>query len=404
MSDDFSAGLQAAADYRRVLLKDLNAEPEWLSGDLSTTEDVYWWAGPTPTVFSIDSVSHQVPHLGVLTVKTLGGLVKDINIAREYCAELNAFTSTTRWLLLNDFARDSTPPIIMVAASTFVVGGVEANFPYEAIRYIVEEQIAKVTALVTNNFFSVDGEDKDPWAYAFIKPAPSGKTRSQELSQSCSYFDENVVPFEDLDPTPLAETAYIAFNQCKSAQLSRRHGDTGAWFGVDSFPNVIFEVPYEHIDWEGTVLNGASQGIPGRLTALVECHILANPHLGNGMLLTMRIIEQVPEESGEYYVGQLNLAPFTGAHGALHGLGSWNFREGEMVYTLFVPSSWSNLLDDDTLQGFYLQQFWNMAREAMLARSILRTQDYFTDENYEFGLAAGENSRGMAYGEALNLD
>jgi hypothetical protein len=51
-----------------------------------------------------------------------------------------------------------------------------------------------------------------------------------------------------------------------------------------------------------------------------------------------------------------------------------------------------------------MQQFWNMAREAMLARSILRTQDYFTQENYEFGLAAGENSRGMAYGEAMNLD
>ena len=45
-----------------------------------------------------------------------------------------------------------------------------------------------------------------------------------------------------------------------------------------------------------------------------------------------------------------------------------------------------------------------MAREAMLARSILRTGEYFEEDLYEFGLAAGENSRGMAYGEAINLD
>jgi hypothetical protein len=122
------------------------------------------------------------------------------------------------------------------------------------------------------------------------------------------------------------------------------------------------------------------------------------------MLLMMRIMEEVPDESGEYYVGQLNLAPFTGAYGALHGLGSWNFREGEMTYTLFVPSSWPTSLTEEELRWFFMQQFWNMAREAMLARSILRTQDYFTQENYEFGLAAGENSRGMAYGEAMNLD
>jgi hypothetical protein len=404
MSDDISAGLQAAADYRMVLLKDLNAEPEWLSGDPSTTEDVYWWAGPTPTVFSIDSASPQAPHLGVLTVKTLGGLVKDIDIAREYCAELNAYTSTTRWLLLNDFVNDSTPPIIMVAASTFVVGGVEANFPYKAICYMIEEQITKVTALVTSNFFSVDGDDKNAWAYAFMKPAPSGEIRSRDWSQSCFYFDDNVKPYEDLDTTSLSEAAYSAFNQCKATQLSCDHGDTGAWFGVDSFPNIIFEVPYEHIDWEGIILNGASLGVTGHLTALVEGQVLANPHLGNGMLLTMRIMEEVPDESGEYYVGQLNLAPFTGAYGALHGLGSWNFREGEMTYTLFVPSSWPTLLTEEELRWFFMQQFWNMAREAMLARSILRTQDYFTQENYEFGLAAGENSRGMAYGEAMNLD
>jgi alpha-amylase/alpha-mannosidase (GH57 family) len=75
-----------------------------------------------------------------------------------------------------------------------------------------------------------------------------------------------------------------------------------------------------------------------------------------------------------------------------------------MTYTLFVPSSWPTLLTEEELRWFFMQQFWNMAREAMLARSILRTQDYFTQENYEFGLAAGENSRGMAYGEAMNLD
>jgi alpha-amylase/alpha-mannosidase (GH57 family) len=75
-----------------------------------------------------------------------------------------------------------------------------------------------------------------------------------------------------------------------------------------------------------------------------------------------------------------------------------------MTYTLFVPSSWSNLLTEEELQWFFMQQFWNMAREAMLARSILRTGEYFEEDLYEFGLAAGEHSRGMAYGEAINLD
>lgn len=404
MSDDISAGLQAAAEYRMALLKDLNAEPVWLSGDPSTTEDVYWWAGPTPTVFSIDSAGSHAPHLGVLTVKTLGGLIKDIDIAREYCAELNAFTSTTRWLLLNDFVNESTLPIIMAATSTFVVGGIEANFPFKAICYMIEEQITKVTALVTSNFFSVDGEDKNAWAYAFMKPAPSGEIRSRDWSQSCFYFDDNVKPFEDLDPTPLSEAAYNAFNNCKAAQLSREHGDTGAWFGVDSFPNIIFEVPYTYVDWKGIIVNGGSQGIPGHQTALINCVNTENPHLGGGILLSMRLMEKVDPNDGGYLVGQMNAAPNSKAHGALHGLGSWNFRDDEMTYTLFVPSSWSNLLTEEELQWFFMQQFWNMAREAMLARSILRTGEYFEEDLYEFGLAAGEHSRGMAYGEVINLD
>jgi len=40
----------------------------------------------------------------------------------------------------------------------------------------------------------------------------------------------------------------------------------------------------------------------------------------------------------------------------------------------------------------------------MLARSILRTGEYFHQEPYENGLAAAENSRGMAYGEPFYFD
>jgi len=151
-------------------------------------------------------------------------------------------------------------------------------------------------------------------------------------------------------------------------------------------------------------VNGGSQGIPGHQTALINCDNTENPHLGSGILLSMRLMEKVDPNDGDYLVGQMNTAPNSKAHGALHGLGSWNFRDDEMTYTLFVPSSWSTLLTEEELQWFFMQQFWNMAREAMLARSILRTGEYFEEDFYEFGLAASENSRGMAYGEALNLD
>ena len=111
MAEGMNLGQVSAIELRMSLLKDLNAEPEWLSGDLLSSEDVYWWAGPTPTIFSIGSAAPQISHLGVLTVKTVGGIVKDVDIARQYCAELNAFTSTTRWVLLNDYSTDSSSPI-----------------------------------------------------------------------------------------------------------------------------------------------------------------------------------------------------------------------------------------------------------------------------------------------------
>jgi hypothetical protein len=404
MAEGMNLGQVSAIELRMTLLKDLNAEPEWLSGDLLSSEDVYWWAGPTPTIFSIGSAAPQISHLGVLTVKTVGGIVKDVDIARQYCAELNAFTSTTRWVLLNDYSTDSSSPIFMVAMSAFVVGGIEANLPYQAIRLMVEEQIAKVTALVTSNFFPLDPGDDDAWAYAYLQPAPSGQIRSQDWSRSCFYFDNNVKPFEGLNVTPVAQAAYTALNQCKTDQLSGDYGDSGAWFGVDSFPNIIFEVPYASVDWRGVIMNGMALGLEGRDTALVEGVIEENPHLGGGFLLKMRLIEGIDPEDADFLVFDLNDAPNSSACGALHGLGSWNFRDDEMIFTLFVPSSWSTLLTEEDLQWFFTQIFWNMAREAMLARSILRTGEYYYNLPYENGLAAAENSRGMAYGEPFYFD
>ena len=396
------SGIEFAAGVREIILANLEAEAEWIKGELNHDE-IWWWPGPAVTSMRVSAIGPNVPHLGALIVETYGGIDLNLEVARKFCSILNLSTSLTRWVILNDplipesiGARHDGRPV-MCATNTFIFGGPEANLPIAAVELIVQEQIAKANALMLNGFFTPESEnDQDPWCSLFVGRDVSEGIRLRELNDTCNYFDDRVLPYSKGSVEWGALTA--AFEEARDAQLSGRYGDTGAWFGNGGPGGLTLEMPFEDRDWDGVITMPAFD--PPAKTALVRCTQEDHTHLGNGILIRAQLPVTPEIERVDLIVQALNTHGLNNVFGTFHVLGTWVNLGNEPWFTAFVPASWSTLLEDQDRAWFYDQLLSNVAREVMAARAVLGLSGPDDPEvSSTSGLLAGERGRGYSYGE-----
>jgi hypothetical protein len=432
----FGRGLPAADELRSRLFDALGAEREWLvSGD---DEDVVpwvveWLSGPCSTSFIIRPSAPETPGLAVLEVTTILGLVHDVDAARAFVDDLNFYTTLNRWFVFGDpgprgwapvgghlveddatrdfmaslvHAAPTSAPLVVCAAS-FVVGDTDVELPFGAVVLTVREQIAKATALMTNNAWEL-------WGEPIFGQTSDGRSRisSAEWHDVVYHYDRRVTPYRDMNGAPLMEALIDAFDAHVTEQ-----GDTGGpfWVGSGGEAGFTCEVPYgsgpfpDDAVWLSHPEREA--GDDNTITSLVEAFIVSNPHIGNGLLATMRLLVPPPPEHGtvQWTAALLNEQARLQAPGATpgsaHGVGAWVDKDGQPTYCCFVPASW--LLDPEgpDPRELFHRLLGNLARLSWSARRVLEFDPALVEAARmgrhvpSSGLAAGSAARGPAFGE-----
>jgi hypothetical protein len=136
-------------------------------------------------------------------------------------------------------------------------------------------------------------------------------------------------------------------------------------------------------------------------TVLVEGSTEANPQVGNGLLLTMRVPAD-PGDDPEELANQLNLLD-SGIPRATHSIGAWAINGGQVSYCVYLPAALTELGGE--LPAVIREVLLTLARQALLSRRALVPSDYLDpeDRSADFGLAAGEfphSAGGVAHGLA----
>ena len=171
-------------------------------------------------------------------------------------------TTLNRWALVSDPGPDGWAPVgasdvddeardwwralihetplevpVVTCGAVFVVGDPAVQLPFGAMILTVREQIAKVTALVTNEVWA-------GWAEPVIGHVQGGRSRvesSDDWHEVVRHFDRRVTPHQDLDPEPLRRGLVEAFDAHTAAQF-----DDGQayWVGSGDASRFTCEVPY----------------------------------------------------------------------------------------------------------------------------------------------------------------
>lgn len=432
----FGRGLPAADQLRTRLLGALGAEPDWL---YSTDDDgdipwiVQWVSGPCATSFLLRPTRPETPGLGVLEVMTVLGAARDLEAARANVALLNLHTTLNRWTLVGDpgpegwtavgtdvIHDDDTREVMstlvhgnpmrtphVVCAASFVVGDAGLELDFGVVELTVREQIAKVTALMSSGL-------ADAWGEPLVGHMPDGRgrVRADDWHEIVYHFDRRVAPHRDVDATPLMDALVDAFNAHVSQQTS-----TGGtfWLGSADANGFTCEVPHGPGPYrDGAVWAANPKREPGddaAATSLVNAFIVANPHIGNGLLVRMRLPHPPPPEhrTAAWTAALLNehasLTAPGASHGSAHGVGAWVEQDGQPTYGCFVPAAWLADPDGPDPTPLFHELLANLARLSWAARRVVEFDPALVAAGVDgrhvpgAGLAAGSNARGPAFGE-----
>ena len=426
----FGSGVHHTVWLRRQLLEALGAEPEWMVGDDHDAQ-IIWLPGPLPTFLAVEPAGDLTPGLGLLTVRTRCAWVQDLDGARQMVAELNSTTSVNRWSVIGDpgpqgWADPQGPyspgaatelrqrrlapppasgatPSVEVGAS-FVVGDEATDLPLAVIVQIVREQVAKAVALATNDFHTGWGQ---PAAVALEDRARDSDAGWNDIVY---HFDQTLPAHADADAAAMQQALLDAFHLEQAEQFQ----SAAAWYGGGDASGFTCEVPYGPGPFPagliGMIQERGLEVDDDTRTSLVQASPQRHPHLGNGLLVTLRTPGNCNDDEPWWVPALLNAQNrLTGAgnHAAAeHGLGAWTDRDGSLWHILFVPAAWATALTPEDLRQFFRQVLANAARLSWTARRVLEPHVDLTVEqlvrgasNPPSGLAAGPNARGPEFGE-----
>ena len=276
----FGGGRVAAATLRARVLGFLGAEPEWITGDYRDGV-MTWTSGPVTTIFEVHEGAANTPDLGVLRIWTPVAQIGNAASARTLCNSLNLYTTTNRWTAASAWFEPDAE--VLQVSCAFVVSPGSAAVLEDFALSCVREQIAIATAKMTNNI--ADLVDGAPCRFA----GASGSFRD-EWHEVVYYYDRVITPNRELPATGLLRGLAVAFEGLKQEMFAE---ETGAWFSAGEVDADGFtcEMPFGWAPYPGGVIGGAA-AFPGHEmppTVLVGGSAEANPQVGNGLLLTVRV-------------------------------------------------------------------------------------------------------------------
>lgn len=426
-------GIASARALRRQVLDALGAEPNWRFGS-DDDRSIVWLAGPLATDLVAEESDPATPGLGVFHAVTTVAEVHDLELARAMVADLNLYTTVNRWSLLGDPGPggeiaevefddgttrlvgvapsgepgEASEPVMLVVGATFVVGDPAIDLPLRAVVLCIAEQIAKATALATNDFAANFGRE---W---FV--SGNGGIRSgDEWNPVVYHYDSSVTPHAEDGVSPMLAAAEEAFRREREVQFQTA---PAAWFGSVEGDGFTFEVPYGPGPFPDGVIGVIKPEDRSRVTqtSLVQVFPVTNPHAGSALLVTMRVPVDNDEAPPFWTAHGLNSQPRTrrvseagvtrgdALLGFAYGMGAWIEHEGEVKYALCVPAAWQHLLDEGDLTVFFQRVFADLARLSWSARYVLEPLTYLSaqasgPDRVVLGLAAGAEARGAHFGE-----
>lgn len=370
-------GFTEACEARTRLLERLNPDGTWQFG-LSTDPTVYWFHSYLSTEFSVHSMPESVSNYALLHIRTRLVEVENVDAALEVANNLNQYTSTARWLVLGG----DTPEL--VCDTGFVIGNSNTDLSLDVMTLATSEHIAKSVAIFNEDFCR-------PWGKLIMRTADNQIREFDTWAPIIEYFNAIVLPDSDNTAERLAAVMKRSFEVERDNQFEK---SVPAWFGTLSPEGLVYEVPFGKGNFtSGVISSSATYGEPGCETALITGQSIRHPHLGNGVLLFL----QIPISS--YASGnRLNYQPliFTGFN---HIIGAWVEQENGTKFSVFIPSSWGDILSDADLIQFFRELHRGMARVAWAAGYELEAH-WRENTSPMFGLAAGSSdARGPQYGE-----
>jgi len=226
------------------------------------------------------------------------------------------------------------------------------------------------------------------------------------------HYDNRVTPRASEDTTPLLSALNAAFVAEQNAQFENA---SSAWFGGGDGSGFTCEFPYGPGPYAMGVIGMSSLGgtplTAENNTSLVQASAVVHPHVGNGLLLTMRVPgHNVVDDLPWWQVSMLNAQSRLNGGGAsagmAHGFGAWVLQIDEPQHMVFIPASYAFDLPHEELVCFFRQVLANFARLSWAARRVLEpyvdvgAEAILKPDDIPFsGLASGPLARGSQFGE-----
>lgn len=383
----FGSGPIAARTLRDRILAGLGAEPQWTETGEAVT---CWTSGPATTFFLIEDGPESAPDLGVLRVLTPVATVADRPTALGYCNELNLYATTNRWSVSPGEYDGSETDLLRVSCS-FVVGQHSTDALAGIAQWCVREQIAIATAKMTSDIAELVGGKP----CLFFGHGGGPYRKSEDWHEVVYHYDRVVTPNRELPGEPLG----AEFNQALRILVREMLDEgTGAWFSAgldDPSPYTTYETPFAWDRYpDGLTTTSTGGDVP---TALVETMFGAHPHMGNGLLITMRVPVALAADALET-VNALNLLD-TEIPGATHSIGGWFAKGLEPTYVIYLPAVLASEANGIGFPAVMRELQLTLVRQALLARRILLRQEQLedTDQNGP-GLRVPTADHGLAWG------
>jgi len=431
----FGTGLHRARQVRDWLLEELEAEPEWVFG---SDDSLLWVSSPIGTYFRAEVAGDDTPGLGIVHVHTRLAYVEDLDAARVAVQDLNRFTTTSRWSVVGDegplgwrspnadavvsfdlpytvppdaetfHRRAIAPPAAgeepasVDAGVSFVVGDPDLELPLSALVLIVKEQIAKAVALVTNGF-------ADGWGSPAVLVDENDDMRST-WADVVHHYDREVSPSKEQAEPRMLAALIRAFELQRQRQFETA---PAAWFGSGDGDGFTCEMPYGPGPFPMGIIGMRSahphlNAIENE-TTLFRGFAVPNPHVGEGLLLTLRLPADNDREPAWWQADLLNaqtrITTLGWSAAYAHGIGAWCVQEGSPAWSCFLPTYWASQLDDEELTILLCRLLDNAARLSWGARRVLERDVDLQQASLSGiwppprGAAAGQQARGTEFGE-----
>jgi hypothetical protein len=422
---DFGLASHRATAARDELLARLDAEPQWLT--TSDKGDITWCAGPAPTLFTV--FTDSTVDVAALRICTFVAYVDDIEHGLFLAEAGNACASANAWILVHDLhdlqdlcAETATDPSInswirkvhpfgtaesrpfLLISATFVYGDSSVEIPIEIIELIAREQISKGNVVVTDWDAVVDADGRSV-GESILGGGRDGTIRENDWNQVLWHFDNEVTPRLG-KPTSARLSTLVAAAHIRSVERLEAMGEP-PWFGMD---HLMWEVPFDFGHYPEIVTSTMWALFPwlDRLaTSLVQSHDRNSdnpyPDFGNGVHLVMRLgRSHQPSIGASLTSNLLNLHRFSispmSSPLSHHGVGAWQVLGDEVVWAIFLPGYWLEVVPEEVLAAYLDEVIENTARLSWGSRPALGG-DGWDIAPQPGGLVAGSQARGTVYGE-----